>query len=116
MNSTIHDYIRITRIELKLSIQQLAKMSGVSASHISRIERSNRKPSAETLEKLAPHLQVDYFSLLKMANLFDKKEHQIVHLETVLEKSYVLFDGKTVDEQTKKEILQLLNQKKDSFE
>lgn len=98
-NTNIHEFIQSCRIEQRLSIQELAKRSGVSASHISRIERSNRKPSPETLEKLAPHLNVEYVKLLEVANLLEKKEKQIVHLEEVLRHPRLFLNGEPIDEE-----------------
>lgn len=103
-NMNIHEFIQSSRIEQRLSIQELAKRSGVSASHISRIERGNRKPSPETLEKLAIHLKVDYVQLMEVAKLLEKKEKQIVHLEEVLRHPRLFLNGEPIDD-SKRELL-----------
>ncbi|MFF2531554.1 helix-turn-helix domain-containing protein [Brevibacillus sp. NPDC058079] len=105
MEMNIHEYIQQCRIEQKLSIQVLSKMSGVSASHISRIERANRRPSPETLEKLAPYLQIEYVKLLEVANLLEKKEKQVIHLEDVLNHPKLFFKGQIIDDQLRNHLL-----------
>lgn len=114
MKESIHDFLKTIRIEQQLSIQELSKLSGVSASHISRIERCNRKPSPQTLEKLAPHLNVTYMKLLEVANLVHKTTSETVHMEEILKHPHLVFEGSTVSEQVKKQISLLLeNTKKD---
>lgn len=105
MELNIHEFIQQCRIEQKLSIQELSKRSGVSASHISRIERANRRPSPETLEKLAPHLQVEYVKLLEVANLLEKKEKQVIHLEEVLSHPKLCLNGEIINEELRNFLL-----------
>lgn len=98
MEMTIHEFIQQSRIDQMLSIQELSKRSGVSASHISRIERANRKPSPETLEKLAPHLNIEYTTLLEAANLLERKEKQVIHLEDVLSHPKLFLHGEIIED------------------
>jgi transcriptional regulator with XRE-family HTH domain len=114
MNPNIHDFLKTVRIEQQLSIQELSKLSGVSASHISRIERYNRKPSPRTLEKLAPHLNVTYMTLLEVANLVHKTASETIHMDEVLKHPHLVFEGSVVSEEVRKQITLLLeNAKKD---
>lgn len=113
--SNIHDFLKNTRIELEISIQELSKLSGVSASHISRIERSSRKPSPRTLEKLAPYLEVSYMTLLEVANLVQIQANKTIHLEEVFTHSTILFKGIEVKEPIKKQILSLLENMKEGL-
>ena len=113
MIQDIHEYVRENRIGQQLSIQELSKLSGVSASHISRIERGNRKPSPRTLEKLAPHLSVSYMNLLEVANLIHSTSSEKVSLEEVLMKENLLYKESVITMEIKKQIIQLLEQKKD---
>jgi len=48
--------IRQQRVAIPLTLQELASMSGVSASHLSRIEAGDRFPSARVLRKIAKPL------------------------------------------------------------
>jgi len=55
------------RIALQLTLQQLADMSGVSPSHLGRIERGQRFPSARILRKIAKPLNFDEDELFTLA-------------------------------------------------
>ena len=113
MSESIHEFLNSIRIEQQLSIQELSKLSGVSASHISRIERGNRKPSPQTLQKLAPHLTIPYLVLLEVANLIDKSDLENVHLDEVLKHPNIFYDGNPVSENTKKNVYFLLENTKE---
>lgn len=108
MDMNIQDFLKTTRIEQMLSIQELAKRSGVSASFISRIERGNRKPSSETLERLAPHLEVDLYKLLEIAKLLQRRDKHSYQLEEVLAHPALYVNGKLIDDETRKAIQRLL--------
>lgn len=112
MKTDIHEYLRELRIEQRLSIQALAELSGVSASHISRIERKKRNPSCDTLEKLAPHLQVEYEKLLEVADLLGKLKNNL-DLDNILTPKYVMYKGKLLNDDIKKQIRELLKSYED---
>jgi XRE family transcriptional regulator of biofilm formation len=59
--------IRIARAIAGIRQKQLAKLSGLDASHISLIEKGKRRPSLETLEKLSNALNVPQDLLLLLA-------------------------------------------------
>ena len=71
MNDTdrnnLGEIIRQQRITVSLTIQQLAGMSGVSASHLGRIERGERFPSASILRKVAQPLGFEEDELFTLA-------------------------------------------------
>lgn len=48
--------LRQQRVMRELTLQQLSEMSGVSSSHLGRIERGERFPSARILRKIAKPL------------------------------------------------------------
>ena len=52
---------------MPLTLQELAAMSGVSASHLGRIERGERFPSAHILRKIAQPLGFDENELFTLA-------------------------------------------------
>ncbi len=62
----IGEYIKKLREDKNLSINQLALYSGVSAAHISRVERGLRVPSPEILKKFSEALRVSYEELMKI--------------------------------------------------
>lgn len=59
--------IKQHRSAMRLTLRQLAAASGVSASHLGRIERGQRSPSANTLRKIAEHLGFDETELFTVA-------------------------------------------------
>jgi len=50
------EVIRRQRVMMALTLHELAEKSGVSASHLGRIERGERFPSARTLRRIAKPL------------------------------------------------------------
>ena len=67
----------------------LAKISCVSKSTISRMEAGETEPKPETLKKLAPFLKVSYNDLMKSAGYFETKDDTYIKLEGS--------NGKTID-------------------
>lgn len=59
--------IRIARALAGIRQKQLAKLSGLDASHISLIEKGKRKPSLQVLEKLSKALNVPQDLLILLA-------------------------------------------------
>ncbi|MFQ6122383.1 MAG: helix-turn-helix domain-containing protein [Dehalococcoidales bacterium] len=55
------------RIAIPLTLQELATASGVSSSHLGRIERGERFPSAHILRKIAKPLGFDEDELFTLA-------------------------------------------------
>ena len=55
-NNDLGRIIKQQRITVPLTLQELAKTSGVSSSHLGRIERGERFPSARILRKIAKPL------------------------------------------------------------
>ena len=59
--------IKQQRVTIPLTLQELAKASGVSSSHLGRIERGERFPSARILRKIAKPLGFDEDELFTLA-------------------------------------------------
>jgi len=59
--------LRQQRVMRNLTLQQLGEMSGVSSSHLGRIERGERFPSAHILRKIAQPLGLAEGELLTLA-------------------------------------------------
>jgi len=55
-NNNLGKILRQQRVTIPLTLQELAAMSGVSASHLGRIEKGKRFPSASVLRKIAKPL------------------------------------------------------------
>ena len=56
-----------------MTIYELSAKSGVSQSHLSRIERGDRFPSARTLQKIASPLGFDEWELFTIAGYLTVK-------------------------------------------
>ena len=59
--------IKRQRVTIPLTLQELAAKAGVSASHLGRIERRERFPSAHILRKIAKPLGFDENELFTLA-------------------------------------------------
>ena len=74
--------IREFRKNQKMTIKELAELSGMSISYISQIERGEIDPSLSSLRKIAAGLQVPMHMLLDdvvaMGNLTIRKEQQVI--------------------------------------
>jgi len=70
MTTTISDVGRVIkqrRLMAELTLSELSAMSGVSISHLGRIERGERFPSASVLRKLAKPLGISEVELFSFA-------------------------------------------------
>jgi len=67
MNSDLGRILKQQRIAIPLTLQELASVSGVSASHLGRIERGERFPSAHILRRIAKPLGFDEDELFTLA-------------------------------------------------
>jgi len=59
--------IKQQRVMVPLTLQELATMTGISPSHLGRIERGERFPSAHVLRKIAEPLGFDENELFTLA-------------------------------------------------
>ncbi len=66
-NIDLGEIIRRQRVAMPLTLQALAATSGVSASHLGRIERGERFPSASILRKIAQPLGFEENELFTLA-------------------------------------------------
>lgn len=65
--SSLGKIIRQNRVTIPLTLQELSSMSGVSPSHLGRIERGERFPSASILRKIAKPLGFEEDELFTLA-------------------------------------------------
>jgi transcriptional regulator with XRE-family HTH domain len=66
-NSDLGKIIKQQRIKVPLTLQELAAESSVSSSHLGRIERGERFPSARILRRIAKPLGFDEDELFTLA-------------------------------------------------
>jgi transcriptional regulator with XRE-family HTH domain len=63
----IGSILKQLRVRADISRVQLSAVSGVSPSHLTRIENGQRFPSAKILRRIAPHLHIGEVELLSLA-------------------------------------------------
>ncbi len=69
--------IQQQRIPIPLTLQELTTKSGVSSSHLGRIERGERFPSAHVLRKIASPLGFEEDELLTLAGYLSPQPRRI---------------------------------------
>jgi transcriptional regulator with XRE-family HTH domain len=69
--------IKQQRISLSLTLQELAAKSSVSASHLGRIERGERFPSAHILQRIARPLDFEEDELFTLAGYLSPQSPMI---------------------------------------
>ncbi len=69
--------IKQQRITVPLTLQKLTAQSGVSSSHLGRIERGERFPSAHVLRKIAGPLDFEEDELLTLAGYLSPQPRRI---------------------------------------
>lgn len=80
-SNNLGELLRQQRITEGLTLQELAKMSGVSPSHLGRIERGERFPSAHVLRKIAEPLGFDENELFTLAGYLSPQSSRIAEAE-----------------------------------
>ena len=58
--------VKKVRLEKGMTLETLAKLSGISKGHLSKIEREEREPKISTLIQIALALKVDIKELYKI--------------------------------------------------
>jgi len=66
-NTDLSKILKQQRLMAALTLRQLSDSSGVSSSHLGRIERGERFPSGYILRKIAKALELDESQLLMLA-------------------------------------------------
>ena len=69
--------IKQQRITIPLTLQELTAKSGVSSSHLGRVERGERFPSAHVLRKIARPLGFEEDELLTLAGYLSPQPRKI---------------------------------------
>ena len=69
--------IKQQRVSLTLTLQELAARSGVSASHLGRVERGERFPSAHILQRIAKPLAFEEDELFTLAGYLSPQSPMI---------------------------------------
>jgi transcriptional regulator with XRE-family HTH domain len=83
--STINlgEAIRRQRVAIPLTVRELATMSGVSPSHLGRIERGERYPSARVLRRIAKPLGFEEDELFTLAGYLSLPTPSVAEADAV---------------------------------
>ena len=105
--------VRLQRNRLGLTLLDLSKKSGISVSHLGRIENAQRYPSTTVLRKIAQPLKLDENELFNLAGYLPIEEPKTPDLEKhkLLEELDILVDRVTADTNRIKSIIRKLNKK-----
>ena len=79
INSVIADNLKSIREKRKLSLDALAKMTGVSKSMLGQIERGDVNPTISTVWKIASGLKISFTELMSRL----ETEHQILNISDI---------------------------------
>ncbi len=66
-NNGLGKMLKQRRVMIPLTLRRLAAMSGISSSHLGRIERGERFPSASVLQRIAKPLGFEESELFSLA-------------------------------------------------
>lgn len=58
--------VKKVRLEKNMTLEMLAKLSGISKGHLSKIERQEREPKLSTIIQIALALKVEVSDLYKV--------------------------------------------------
>ena len=88
--NNLNKIIRQQRVMIPLTLQELSAKSGVSPSHLGRIERGERFPSAHILRKIAAPLGFEENELFALAGYLSTQPPGIAESNT-------LYSGRGLD-------------------
>src|SRR5678809_791412 len=89
---TFGEYVRRLRRRKRWQLQALATATGLSVTHLSRIENDSAVPNADTIVKLSNALDGELERMLQMADclpreILDRLVHRAAYGGTVLKRS-----------------------------
>lgn len=115
MNETqnLGTIVRRQRNRLGLTLVGLAAESGVSPSHLGRIENAQRYPSPNVLRKIAKPLDLDENELFSLAGYLPGEQPKAPDMEKhrLLEELDILVDRVTADTNRIRSIVRKLHKK-----
>lgn len=90
INQEFCRFLKERRLGLGFSLKDIEDITGISSSHLHRIENSKRKPSIRVIEKLSKVLDIPQAEFLKNMNISIEK----VDLLTLIEDKQFVVNGK----------------------
>ena len=79
--ASLGDYLREQRTDARLTLRQLADLTGVSNPYLSQIERGLRRPSAQVLQQLSKALRISSDQLYVRAGIVSPDEAEATTVE-----------------------------------
>ncbi len=76
ISTTLVQLLKTERLRRKLSMTAVAEAAGLHVSHISLVERGQRKPTLDALLRIAEALKIDLWPILKDATETAKHAEQ----------------------------------------
>lgn len=76
-NHSLGEIIRQQRVTIPLTLQELANLASVSPSHLGRIERGERFPSARILRKIAKPMGFEEDELFTLAGYLSPQSNTL---------------------------------------
>lgn len=83
MDNKVGNFIRDKRKENGITLRDLQEHTGISFSHLSKVERGEHQPTRETLEILANALAINKYELFLLAGY--STDQDMIYWEEVLE-------------------------------
>lgn len=115
IDSEFGSYLKQERLSKNLSLKDLEDITGISSSHIHRIENNNRKPSIRVIEKLARALNIPNELFLEKMNLENIHMPKSKELLDIISSNQFLVNGKSLSYQEnlllQSHILSFINKK-----
>ena len=100
IDSSFCDFLKKTRLDKGLSLKDIEDMTGISSSHVHRVENGNRKPSIRVIEKLSKALDIPSNQFLEKMNVsLEQRE-----LMEIIEDNQFLVNGKTLSKRENKRL------------
>jgi transcriptional regulator with XRE-family HTH domain len=66
----IGECLRAARLAKKMTLRELEEITTLSYSYLAKIERGEKKPTEENIERIANQLDIDKIPLLKLAGFY----------------------------------------------
>lgn len=76
--------VKHLRLEKNLGVRELAKMIPISPAYLIDIEKNNRVPSPDKIERIAKALNCDPYKLLKLAQKISTEAQEILKEEPAI--------------------------------
>lgn len=105
VDSSLGEFLREARLKKGYSLQNVEDLTGLSSSHISRLESNSRKPSIRTIEKLAKILDISNDKIFEKMNLnLDSLSVKPLELFDLIDDEQLLINGQHLTKSDKKKL------------